>query len=181
MPTFDQVVMPLAYEMLECFEQEIDKVAFPPLYRGLRPGQVVDYLLSTTQDECCDGLAWVRPVLFVPSSGKFPIQDEEPLPGGTRAWAITFELGVVRCSPTPDADTIPTTDQWNQVVQNVMDDAAAMRRAICCFIAADPVNRSKNTLPLEWQPLDVSGRCAGGVLQVVVRGPGCDCAEAGGS
>lgn len=177
----DPVVMPLAYEMLACYEQEIDKVASPPLYRGLRPGQIVDHMLSTTQDECCQGLAWVRPVLFFPSSGKFPIQDEEPVPKGTSAWAITLELGAVRCSPTPPEDTIPTDAQWNEVVQAVMDDAAAMRRAICCFIAADPINRSRNVLPLQWQPLDTSGGCVGGTLQVVVRGPGCDCSEAGGS
>lgn len=181
MPTFDQVVMPLAYELLACYEQEIDKVAHPPLYRGLRPGQVVDHLMSTSQDECCQGLAWVRPALFVPSSGKFPIQDEDPAPRGTRSWAITFELGAVRCSPTPPEGIIPTDAQWNAVVQDVMDDAAAMRRAICCFIAADPVRRDQAVLPLEWQPLDTSGGCVGGTLQVVVRGPACDCAEAGGS
>lgn len=176
----DPVVMPLAYELLACLEDEIARVANPPKYVGLRPGQVVDHLLSTTSDECCEGLAWVRPALFVPSSGKFPIQDEEPVPGGTRAWAITFELGAVRCAPTPSETTIPSVAEWNAVVQAVMDDAAAMRRAICCFIAANPVARTKYTLPLEWQPLDTEGGCVGGTLQVVVKGPACDCSEAGG-
>src|SRR5690606_661273 len=113
--------------------------------------------------------------LFVPASGKFPIQDEEPLPGGTRSWAITLEMGVVRCAPTPNETLIPTAAQWHAVVQAVMDDAAAMRRAICCFIDMDPVKRQKYTLPLEWQPLDTEGGCVGGTLQVIVRGPACDC------
>lgn len=177
----DPVVMPLAYELLGCLEDEIAKVASPPRYVGLRPGQVVDHLLSTTQDECCEGLAWVRPALFIPSSGKFPIQDNEPVAGGTRSWAITFELGAVRCAPTPNETTIPSVDEWNAVVQSVMDDAAALRRAICCFIAADPVKRTKFVQPLEWQPLDTEGGCVGGTLQVIVRGPACDCSEAGGS
>ena len=178
----DPVVLPLAYELLGCLEQEVDKVANPPLYRGLRAGQVVDFLMSTTgQNECCQGLAWVRPVLFVPSSGTFPVQDPSPPPGGTASWAITLEMGVVRCAPTPDETRIPSNDEWNTVVDDVLSDAAAMRRAICCFIDLDAVKRKKNTLPLQWEPLSVEGGCVGGTLQVVVRGPACDCAEAGGS
>lgn len=177
----DPLVMPIALELLECLEIEIDKVTNPPLYRGLRPGQVVDHLISTTSDECCQGLAWVRPVLFVPSSGVFPIQDEAPVPRGTGAWAVTLEMGVVRCAPTPDENSIPSNATWNALVQEIMDDAAAMRRAICCYVAANPVARTKWTLPLEWQPLDTEGGCVGGTLQVVMRGPACDCSEAGGS
>lgn len=178
----DPLVMPLAEELLECLEQEVDKLAHPPKYRGLRPGQVVDHLVSTTSDECCEGLAWVRPVLFVPSSTAFPIQDSGVPPlTTTRAWAITLEMGVVRCAPTPDENSIPSNAAWFDVVQDVMDDAAAMRRAICCFVAADPVKRNKWVLPLEWAPLDVQGGCVGGTLQVIMRGPACDCKDAGGS
>lgn len=181
MVIFDPMVMPLALELLACLEQEVDKVLNPPVYRGLRPGQVVDHLISTTSDECCQGLAWVRPVLFVPSSGVFPQQDDQPVPRGVNAWAITLEMGVVRCAPTPDENSIPTNEQWLEVVQAVMDDAAAMRRAYCCFVDIDPNARKKYTLALEWQPLDTEGGCVGGTLQIVVRGPACDCSEAGGS
>lgn len=177
----DPMVMPLAYEMLACLEQEIMQVENPPTYMGLRPGQTVDFLLSTTQDECCQGLAWVRPVLFFPSSAQFPLQDTEPPVPQVASWAITLELGAVRCAPTPNENTLPTPGQWNAVTQAVMDDAAAMRRAICCFVAADPMRRQRSVLPGQWEPVAVSGRCAGGTLQVIVRGPACDCAEAGGS
>lgn len=181
MVVHDPLVMPFALEMLDCLEQEIDKVAFPPKYRGLRPGQVVDHLISLTSDECCEGLAWVRPVVFFPSSGVFPQEDAAPVPKGVSAWAVTLELGAVRCSPTPDENSIPTNDQWMDVVQKVMDDAAAMRRAICCFIQADPVRRIRQVFPGQWLPLDVEGGCVGGVLQVTIQGPACDCSEAGGS
>lgn len=177
----DPMVLPLAYELLACLEQEVDKVLNPPLYRGLRPGQVVDHLFSSTEDECCQGLAWVRPALTVPSSGKFPIQDVETVPGGTRSWAITLEMGVVRCAPTPNETRIPSNAEWNAVTGAVMDDAAAMRRAICCFIDLDPVRRQGSTLPLEWQPLNTEGGCVGGTQQLIVRGPACDCRESGGS
>jgi len=178
MPISDPMVMPLARELLECLDQEMEKVESPPRYVQLRPGTVVDHLLSTSQDECCDGLAWVRPDGFFPSSAVFPNPDEAPLPKGILAWAITLEMGAVRCAPTPDARSIPTGEQWDAVTQAVMDDAAAMRRALCCFIDARP-GRAKNVLPGLWQPISVQGGCVGGVLPITIKGPVCDCAEAG--
>jgi hypothetical protein len=175
----DPMVMPLARELLECLDQEISKVDNPPAYVGLRPGNVVAHLMSTSEDECCSGLAWVRPATFVPSSGVFPVQDPAPIKGGgVRAWAITLELGAVRCAPTPDAESIPTTEEWDAVTQAVMDDAAAMRRALCCFIEADP-RRSGRVLAGAWLPLDVEGGCVGGIMNITIQGPACDCSAAG--
>jgi hypothetical protein len=174
----DPLVMPLARELLECFEQEILKVTTSPLYIGLRSGSVVDIQLSGIEDEGCSGLAWVRPVSFYPSSGVFPAQDEGPLPKGTGAWAVTLEMGAVRCVPTPDANSIITNDQWDVLTQAVMDDAAAMRRALCCFADLAP-RRLKQMIPGIWQPLSVEGGATGGVLSVTVLGPACDCSEAG--
>ena len=174
----DPLVMPLARELLECYDQELLKVATPPAYRQLRAGNVVSHLLSTYQDECCEGLAWVRPASFFPSSGVFPIQDSAPQPKGTSAWAVTLELGAVRCAPVGDENTIPTGAEWDATVQAVMDDAAAMRRAICCFIDARP-GRARRVLPGIWQPIEVQGGCVGGLMTVTVQGPACDCAGAG--
>ena len=178
MPISDPLVMPFAEEMLECLAQEMAKVPSPPVYVQLRPGNVVAHLMSTTEDECCQGLAWVRPAPFFPSSGVFPTQDPAPVKGGTRAWAVTLELGAVRCAPTPDETRIPTGAEWHATVQAVMDDGAAMRRAICCFIDAAP-GRSGRVLPGAWQPLDVQGGCVGGIITVTILGPSCDCADAG--
>lgn len=178
--TADPLVMPLARELLDCYAIEIAKVADPPEWVALRPGTVVDHLMSTSHDECCQGLAWVRPAGFHPSSGTFPAQDAVPIGDlpGTRGWAVVLEMGSVRCSPTPGASSIPMNTQWDTVVQAVMDDAAAMRRAICCFIDASS-SRKKRTLPGSWQPLAVQGGCVGGVLTVTVLGPACDCPDAG--
>ena len=181
MALFDPVAMPLAEELLGCFEQELAMVLHPPASIGFRPGSVTDLLLSDTENECCNGLGWVRIAAIYPSSTAFPLQDEEPNPSGVLRWAIDLEMGVARCSPTPDPTSIPSNAEWEAVVRNVMDDAAAMRRAICCFIALDPVNRKKMVLPRDWQPIDTQGGCAGGTMLVTVPGPACDCAEAGGS
>jgi hypothetical protein len=178
MAVADPLVMPLARELLDCYGQDLAKVATPPLYIQLRPGNVVSHLLSTTEDECCEGLAWVRPASFFPSSGVFPIQDPAPIRGGVRAWAVTLELGAVRCAPVGDEDTIPTGDEWDVTVQAVMDDAAAMRRALCCFIDAAP-GRTGRVIAGLWQPIQVQGGCVGGLMPITIQGPACDCAESG--
>lgn len=174
----DPLVMPLVRELLECYAQELAKLDVPPQHIGLRPGTIVDFLMSTSDDECCEGLAWVRPAGFFPSSTVFPAQDETGQKQGTLGWGVTLEMGFVGCSPTPDENEIPSDDDWDAVVQMVMDAAAAMRRAICCFIEAQP-GRAKNVLPGTWEPVAVQGGCVGGTLPVTLRGPACDCAEAG--
>jgi hypothetical protein len=176
----DPVVMPLARELLDCYAVELAKVEPAVQHVALRPGTVVDFLLSRTRDECCEGLGWVRPAGFYPSSGTFPSQDETPVgdPPGTRAWAITLELGAARCAPVKDGNSIPSNDEWDRVTQEVMDDAAAIRRAICCFIDAQP-GRKKRVLPGLWQPLAVQGGCVGGILPITILGPACDCPDAG--
>lgn len=181
MAVADPLVMPLVVELLDCYAQELAKLEDPPLHVGVRPGSIVDFLVSRSSDECCEGLAWVRPAAFFPSSGPFPTQDETARKQGTTSWAVTLELGIVRCSPTPDENSIPSNEEWLAVTQAVMDGAAAMRRAICCFVEANPIDRKQNVLPGIWQPVDVEGGCVGGVLPVTFRGPACDCAQAGPS
>jgi hypothetical protein len=178
MAVSDPLVMPLAQELLACYDQELLKLDSPPTYRQLRAGSVVSHLLSTFQDECCEGLAWVRPSAFYPSSSTFPVQDSAPLRDGTRAWSVTLEMGYVQCAPVGDENSIPTGEQWEATVQGVMDAGAAMRRALCCFIDGAP-GRSGRVLPGTWQPIDVQGGCVGGLMPITVRGPACDCAEAG--
>lgn len=179
MPVADPLVMPLALELLECYEQELAKLADPPQNVGIRPGTTVDFLMSTSRDECCEGLGWVRPAAFYPSSAVFPTQDGTPQKTGVLGWAVTLEMGIVRCAPTPDENSIPSEDDWLTVTQAVMDGAAAMRRAICCFIDADRANRLQKVLPGIWQPVQVEGGCVGGILPVTLRGPACDCPDAG--
>lgn len=179
----DPMVIPIAYELLDCLEQEVSKVADPPNLIGLRTGDVVDHLLAFGDDECCQGLAWVRPVDVFPSSGTagaWPAQDNTPLARGVISWAFVLEMGVIRCAPTPDMDSIPTVVQWNSVTEAVMADAAAMRRALCCYLDGAPERRA-SMLALNWRPLPISGGCVGGVMTATFKGPECDCAEAGGS
>jgi len=178
MAVSDPLVMPLVRELLECYETELAKLADPPVSIGLRPGTIVGHLLSTGDDECCSGLAWVRPVTFYPSSTAFPNQDTVAQKQGTRAWAVTLEMGYVRCAPTPDEHSIPSNDDWDDVLTAVMDAGAAMRRAICCMTDAQPM-RAQRIVPGQWEPAPVEGGCVGGTLPITIMGPACDCADAG--
>lgn len=176
----DPLVMPLVEEILACYAVELDKLDDPPGSVGVRPGTTVDFLMSMTEDECCAGLAWVRPAAFYPSSAGFPGQDATAQKQGTRAWAVTLELGYVRCAPTPDGSSIPSNDEWRAVTQAVMDAAAAMRRALCCWSDTSP-SRWQKLLPGAWSPVAVQGGCVGGVLSATFMGPACDCSESGPS
>ena len=60
----------------------------------------------------------------------------------------------------------------------MISPVSAMRRAVCCFIEAQQ-GRARNVLVGQWLPLDVQGGCVGGTMTVTVRGPACDCADAG--
>lgn len=182
----DPVVMPLARELLACLDVEIQKVLNPPKYVQLRMGSVVDHLISTGADECCEGLAWVRPAAFYPGTEPFPEQlatATRGMPAGTKFWAVTLEMGAIRCFPTPGPNDLVTAAQWDAATQACMDDAAAMRRAICCMIAGPPdalsPRGSSKVIAGQWQPLSTEGGCAGGILPVTFMGPACDCEDAG--
>lgn len=178
MPVADPLVMPLVEELLECYETELAKMEDPPGSIGVRPGTNVDFLMSMSDDECCSGLAWVRPETFFPSSGPFPTQDTVAQKQGARGWAVVLEMGFVRCAPTPDEHSIPTNEEWLSVTQSVMDAAAAMRRALCCMAGKSP-GRAQQVLAGQWRPVAVEGGCVGGVLPITILGPACDCVDAG--
>ncbi len=169
--TTDQSVTPVAENLLACLVAELATNADPPANASLRTGIQVELLLSTTRDECCEGVAWVRVVQIYPSEN-FPDQDTSYSRCGPAQWAATLEMGVARCAPTPDAEDIISTDEWNTLSRLVMDDAAAMRRALCCFTDGDP---DRMNLAGVWQPIAVEGACTGGTQQVTVAIGACDC------
>lgn len=170
-PTTDQSVTPVAENLLACLVAELATEADPPAHASLRTGIQVELLLSTTRDECCEGVAWVRVASIYPSEN-FPEQDSSYSRCGPVQWAAILEMGVARCAPTPDAADIPSEDEWNAVSRAIMDDAAAMRRALCCFVDADP---DRMYLAGQWASLAVEGGCAGGTQQVTIAVGACDC------
>lgn len=174
-PTLDLSVRPVVDILVACLEQAVATVPKPPKVTCLRPGEQVALMLSSAgRDECCEGLAWVRVASIYPSN-TFPAQDITVAGCGVVAWAATIELGVARCAPTPPAEEIPSCEEWTDATYAILDDAAAMRRALCCFAAAE---KYRLMLPGIWTPLPIDGGCMGGTMLVTVAIGDCDCVEA---
>lgn len=178
-PITDPLVAPIAADLIACLTREIAKVPNPPnpiTVRPvcLRPGDRVDLLISQNEDECCEGLAWVRWVRAYPSGqNQFPAQDDTVSPCGVIRWAVEFELGAVRCAPTPDIENIPTCDQQTDVALNGYDDGAAIRRAACCYAITHPYDNL--VLQGVGEPMTTEGGCVGVAYLVTISGPACDC------
>lgn len=173
----DPMIRPVMGALRECLEYELTKVATPPLVTCLRPGDRVELLLSRLRDECCEGLAWVRWVNDYPSSNNFPEQDITYAKCNPMRYAVVLELGVARCAPRPAADELPECEEWTDVTNAVLDDGAAVRRAIlCCFRQLHSYRDAPLLLGLA-QPISAEGGCVGMARQVTIGLPACDPCE----
>lgn len=178
----DQMVMPIVIKARDCLVAEVAKLANPPLSIQVRPGAGFSALFDSTRDECCPGIAWVRPGVQQPTTNQWPVpltsvQGPSASRGRAALYAITLEIGIYRCIPViandgTGQDDFPTADQWQTALQEQLDDAAALRRVVCClqdFYGTDAV------LAGAVQPLENSANCGGILVQLQVRAPACDC------
>jgi hypothetical protein len=175
----DDVVSPIAVDLLTCLTTifgELDDLTGDhrrPVC--LRAGQRTELLASTTQDECCNRLVWCRWDGMWPSSQTaFPQVDNRVSPCGTARWATRWELGASRCAPIGTAQTLPTCDQWIDVSSAALEDAAALRRAVCCYQQLD-VDRL--VYIGEGRPMSTEGGCIGSTIIVTIAADVCDCIE----
>lgn len=166
----DLTVRPVADLMLACLTQEVAGLDNPPQQTCLRAGAVVNPDLSLYEDECCSGLAWVRVAGLFPTE-TFPVP-AGPSNCGPFGWAVTLELGIVRCAPTPGPGEMISCTAWTDLAYQLMDDMSALRRTLCCFGLADP---DRLYVVDSVTPLPVGGRCAGTTMTVTVQAPDCDC------
>lgn len=171
----DNAITPIANQLLTCLKTEVARISEPPAKVGFRTGNIVAMYISLTEDECCEGLAWVR------WSGGFPSETlNEPLAAPSIRgrnnlgfWTLTFELGVARCAPTSGARTNPSVEAWDAASLLVFEDQAALRRTYCCF--NELPRRKGNSMITDTSPIDTEGGCSGSTLALAVRGPSCEC------
>lgn len=171
------MIQPVAAMLLECFRNALtaEHGTTTMINGGTMPGEVCYRVgeiasmdASVFEDLCCSGLAWLRVADIFSSSTDFPTPDTLTVWNGCgpQAWGVVFELGVMRCAPTGDIETIPTCEEWTALQVNVMNDAKAMRQAFCCLFAQfDPGSIALGS----WVPLPTTGGCAGGTWQVSVQ------------
>lgn len=160
-----------AQQLLACLDTALTARPNRPAFVMLRPGAEVTPLLSTNQDECCLGLAWVRVV----GTELAPSIDPDT---GLRCFGslrqITLEMGVMRCAPTPDAGMIPTADQWGALFLQLDSDYDAMEAALCCLVPF--VEEQADTTPLagQYEQIGPDGNCLGGRMTITLEAD-CGC------
>lgn len=152
-PVRDQTIGATADLLRACFEEALGR---PVCVRADD-----DMWASTTDDECCKGVAWVN--ISTVFAG-FPEPEQAPAGCWPPAWSVVLEMAAARCAPTPDEHHIPTCQQHTALMGNLLDDLAAMQCAIACF------GRVENTRYQvgQWLKRPIEGRCAGSSLSVTV-------------
>jgi hypothetical protein len=164
--TFVSVV---AEDLLSCFDLALQDGPNPPAQICLRVGEV-PFSAGLSEDLCCEGFAWVR-VLGITPSIRFPQPDNTPNDCQKSSWAIELEMGVIRCMPFGDEYAGPTCDQWTAAFLQVDEDAASMRRALCCIYAEIDANTTlvEQVVVGEWTPINNQGGCIGGSMPVTFQ------------
>lgn len=169
-----------AAAMLSCYDAALQEGPNPPPDDNIcfRVGEV-PFSAGTAEDLCCEGLAWVR-VLRIYPSVNFPNQDTRPNDCQDSSYAIELELGAVRCLPFGTNAAGPSCDQWTAVFIQVDEDAASMRRAVCCMrdlISAGDQVFVEQVVMGEWTPIDGQGGCIGGSMPVTLHVSCNECVE----
>jgi hypothetical protein len=179
--TTDTLFTPLLETAVGCLAVALLTHPFPPtIPTCLRWGDHTSFGVSTTEDECCSGMSWVRFVDAVPT-------DEAAFPGSTEViarcaqqWSVQLELGIARCAPTGTAHKLPTCGTWDQLKAAASADMLALRQAICCIQdTPDPTNENpegpyRDLLVGTFSPHGPQGRCFDTTVDIHVRIIGCD-------
>lgn len=178
----DQMVMPILQQVKTCLADELAKLARPPAKLQIRPGSVFTSMADDTTDECCAGIAYVRPNTDTPTAGNWPsplfdVDGPSASRGAPAYYAVQVEIGIYRCIPVisnveGNRDAIPTEDQWLQAAQEHLDDRAALRRTVCCLRG---IYGSDGVLTGPYTPLQNEGTCGGQFVLLTIRAPACDC------
>ena len=155
-----------------CLDGAYDGDAGKPAEICHRPGSEAPLSAGLSQDECCSGLAWVRVARIDPVVEPLDSENVEYNPCVHPERRITVELGAARCNPFGSAERGPSCDEWTALALRMDQDAAAMRRAVCCFQESsvdvyDPA-KADRIIGGSWEPIESSGACAGGIMTVVV-------------
>lgn len=167
----DTSVYPLIIDLSACLCLELAAAEGPELcYCGPTTGNItLDYCGGACDGDGCGGQAWVRLVDAFPSS-VFPTADNI-LSNCRSPWAYQLEVGVARCAPMGEANTVggytpPTMEQNVEALRLQAADLAAVRRAIiCCFGKTD-----RDYVVGAYSQIDVNGGgCLGGTISLWVR------------
>lgn len=174
----DPIVWPIVDAMFECLVTTFELETKPPaiIRHHFGSGTAVAQISPDgNENECCDGLAWVRVAEFYPS-GNDQLTPYASASSCFEDMAVPIEIGAVRC--WPQAGGFADREDWATTTYDCLQDAAALRRAVkCCFI---PGNESRWQVVIgRWRPVGVTGQCVGGILPLTVSPNVIECCPTG--
>lgn len=153
----DARVRPVAQLLMTCLSDVVAASPSPVGTTSYRLGVTGEPLAGVSEDECCDGLAYVRMGSMIPS-----FSTPTPMAVSVRcalAWAADFEIGIWRCVPIGSAETPPSPADWLAAQNQMFDDMATLRGVACCF------SRQRDAGTVLWSELapksDPEGGCFG--------------------
>lgn len=160
----DELLLPVAQELLSCLCAALNGQDNPPGICCLRAGDETIQDMGPFYDECCDGMAYVRVDGFYPTGAPdapfpSPSSDFALTKCAPYAWGLSMEMGVFRCMSVESV----SCDEWGQVAAQQMADAKAMRAALCCFM--QPRDSGDVAVGL-WTPKGRDGGCIGSIWAV---------------
>lgn len=133
----DKLLKPVADQLLACLCDAVLAAPVSVAQCGYRPYINGTPMFGTLEDECCNGLAFV-----------YPGSPASPVTSGTTAdpgpvncqliWAATMQIGIWRCAPIGTLQIPVSQDEWTATQNQLFDDFATLRQAVCCFIKARP-------------------------------------------
>lgn len=129
----DAKAWPVAQKALACLEDNAAHHPNPPAAFSFRLGVTGEPLGGLAEDECCNGLGFVRLSRIFPSNSvPTPLQAAVSC---NLTWAMELEIGIWRCVPVGTAQAPPSVQAWKDAQEDMFSDWTVMREVICCLMA----------------------------------------------
>lgn len=172
---------PLMNAALACLCEQSSLIPNPPAHCCFRVGTEVIHDAGFSEDQCCEGIAYVALGDVFPSSEDFPEQDivrQATANCPPAAWGVYLKVGIIRCIPVGGFNPLPCSD-WNQAaLQNIYDTAALMKTSCCIrdfVVAGEPKFTGWSVVidrHVQGNPL---GGCVERSFTMSIQFPNCEC------
>jgi len=154
--------------LLEC---AVTAIETPVCRSFINPGD------GAAHDNCektadSNGQLWVGNLT---DTAGWPALTSDPITCAT-PFAVSIELGIVRCAQGKLKDTppyIPDAELVTADAEQQQTDKQALKTAILCCWGVS----GKDLLPPIWTPINPQGGCVGGVWTIILRDASCVCTE----
>jgi hypothetical protein len=164
-PIPDPTAAPLLQALRQCLCEQTESTVLGPVCRCYVAWganlPVQDGCMCVCDDTGHNGDAWVK---------LDSLEPDTVAAGGTgqlgwcpAGWMASVTLGIYRCVPTPEQDSVLPSDVITDISLALLSDMAAVWRVLgCCDALQDGVR------VVTWAPIDAGGGCAGGALSIQI-------------